>query len=391
MSDTLQMGAIDTETNIYFSPYEAVKGKKYTCNDCGNRVILRKGSLRKPHFAHYSQTNTCTYYDHPSESQVHKDAKALMKKLISEKKKIQFVWECDFPACHKNLSNCYVFQDNPTIIYKEGDEVILEHRDKDNKWVADVAVVNNGEVRYIIEIKYTHQTDLGRPEPWFEVVASSFIQSINGQIDEAKSNGFFDDWTYFIKCERKNIRRYCYGSFCYRESWVNRIPGYNKELVHNDCLLCGANDYCPVTDGCTDRFQHGELRICYDCLEKDTYEKKIPTKYKPRCNGSCFIQNDHGYEQNRRRYCTEDCKLYPCSKCSNQFPKILLDCYDGRCMGCDMSAYCRIYLNVPFAQKEEAKSLGARWDPGIKKWYINKDSNRKQEVLKKFKQISTGF
>lgn len=30
----------------------------------------------------------------------------------------------------------------------------------------------------------------------------------------------------------------------------------------------------------------------------------------------------------------------------------------------------RIDLNVPYAQKDEAKSLGARWDPQAKVWYI---------------------
>ena len=27
-------------------------------------------------------------------------------------------------------------------------------------------------------------------------------------------------------------------------------------------------------------------------------------------------------------------------------------------------------LNVPFSEKDEAKSLGARWNPNIKKWYV---------------------
>ena len=30
----------------------------------------------------------------------------------------------------------------------------------------------------------------------------------------------------------------------------------------------------------------------------------------------------------------------------------------------------RIYLNVPYEEKEEAKKLGAKWDPGRKKWYF---------------------
>lgn len=29
----------------------------------------------------------------------------------------------------------------------------------------------------------------------------------------------------------------------------------------------------------------------------------------------------------------------------------------------------RVYLNVPYDDKEEAKELGCRWDPDAKKWY----------------------
>jgi len=35
--------------------------------------------------------------------------------------------------------------------------------------------------------------------------------------------------------------------------------------------------------------------------------------------------------------------------------------------------YCsskREYLNVPYALKDKAKALGAKWDPSAKKWYI---------------------
>lgn len=35
----------------------------------------------------------------------------------------------------------------------------------------------------------------------------------------------------------------------------------------------------------------------------------------------------------------------------------------------------KIYLNVPYQEKDSAKALGARWDPVNKKWYApaNKD------------------
>ena len=137
----IPMGAIDFENN-YVSPSDALKGKTYKCIECNNRVILRKGDIRIHHFAHYTQTNTCNYYDHPNESQIHKDAKLLLAKLLINKKHIEFVWDCDFPYCRAS-SSCYAFSEVPSIKHKDGDEVILEYRDKDNKWVADVAVVNN--------------------------------------------------------------------------------------------------------------------------------------------------------------------------------------------------------------------------------------------------------
>jgi len=35
----------------------------------------------------------------------------------------------------------------------------------------------------------------------------------------------------------------------------------------------------------------------------------------------------------------------------------------------------KIYLNVPFSQKDEAKALGARWDATQKKWYALDDKD----------------
>ncbi len=45
----------------------------------------------------------------------------------------------------------------------------------------------------------------------------------------------------------------------------------------------------------------------------------------------------------------------------------------------------KIYLDVPFAKKDEAKKLGCRWDPDKKKWYILESND---SILKQFKKIS---
>ena len=36
-----------------------------------------------------------------------------------------------------------------------------------------------------------------------------------------------------------------------------------------------------------------------------------------------------------------------------------------------------LVLSVPFSEKDEAKALGARWDPDLRKWFVPKGSDTK--------------
>jgi hypothetical protein len=45
----------------------------------------------------------------------------------------------------------------------------------------------------------------------------------------------------------------------------------------------------------------------------------------------------------------------------------------------------KIYLEVPFCEKEEAKNLGAMWDVEFKKWYIFNGDINKELILQKWK------
>jgi len=49
----------------------------------------------------------------------------------------------------------------------------------------------------------------------------------------------------------------------------------------------------------------------------------------------------------------------------------------------------KIYLDVPYAQKDEAKSLGARWDPSTKKWYA--PGNLDITVFKKWNKATSAI
>lgn len=42
------------------------------------------------------------------------------------------------------------------------------------------------------------------------------------------------------------------------------------------------------------------------------------------------------------------------------------------------------YLDCPYAKKDEAKALGAKWDAGVKKWYA---TGPKEEIVEKFKEF----
>ena len=41
----------------------------------------------------------------------------------------------------------------------------------------------------------------------------------------------------------------------------------------------------------------------------------------------------------------------------------------------------KIYLNIPFSEKDEAKKMGARWDSSKKKWYIDDKNKYKNQFL----------
>ena len=41
-----------------------------------------------------------------------------------------------------------------------------------------------------------------------------------------------------------------------------------------------------------------------------------------------------------------------------------------------MAVAKRFYLNCPYAEKNQAKDLGARWDKDAKKWYVPNDVDR---------------
>lgn len=203
------LGAINKITKEYIYPKIANKDDQYICPECNKDLILKQGSIRIHHFAHSKDNQKCNYYDKPFESQIHKDAKMLLKKILENEENIKFIRKCNNRCCIKKYKIQYL---SDTI------EILLEYKfnfNNSNK-IADVAYIDNNEIKCLFEICHTNKTkECDRPEPWFEINATELIKQINE----------IDNNTIKINCIRQNIN--CKNS---------KIKEKIKELTETDDL-----------------------------------------------------------------------------------------------------------------------------------------------------------
>lgn len=169
----LTLGAFNKTTGQYVYPNIANKTDKYICPDCEKELILCQGQIRKHYFRHkVDAINPCHRYTNPSESQIHKDAKFLMKTLLERKIPISLMRKC---------ITCDQSEEFEIPEITELSKIELEYRfDYKGVKIADIAYIDNGEIFCIFEIYNTHLTSKEkRPEPWFEINAKTLINIAN--------------------------------------------------------------------------------------------------------------------------------------------------------------------------------------------------------------------
>jgi len=181
MTQLLSLGAINKLTGEYVYPKIANKKDEYVCPDCNKVLILCQGEIKRHHFRHkVDSVNPCNHYSNPTETQIHKDGKMVMKTLLERKIPMLFVRNCG--SCKKNTEI-----NLPEIT--EGSIVTLEHRFNynDKLKIADVAHTLDGEIKGIYEICNTHKTcSENRPEPWVEIDAETLIKLANSCSSQIK-------------------------------------------------------------------------------------------------------------------------------------------------------------------------------------------------------------
>lgn len=418
------IGAYELNTNRYIFPNDAKKSEKYKCPDCNEVLIFKKGSIVIPHFSHKSNSK-CTYYDHPSESQIHKDAKNKLAQWLQDKKPLRLKTKC---------SSCNGPCKNKKIKYKENDKVVVEYISSCKKYIADVAIINDDNVRYVLEVTNTHRTIDNaaevRPEPWFDISADEIVN-----ID-------FDKEKVKLNCIRTDCSRFC--NDCKEsKNYIEQAKELFKDVydrkeieIRWECILCGEE---PGTD-CVNilptynivydyKFKNINIDIAIFNKEKIKYFiifneniiDKIPEdirwfyfkpeqfieQYKedededyfiPICDKSNFGQYccfSFCYNEKWVKYnipkptnskekglcliCNKNNDFYLLNGTDNPI-KVCNDCIFSNCR-CKLIKYQNswkkeivhnnyiIYLNVPYDEKNYAKKLGAKWDKEKKKWY----------------------
>jgi uncharacterized protein YkuJ len=180
MSTLVFLGAINKQTGDYVYPKIANKKDEYVCPDCNKDLILCQGEIIRPYFRHkVDSVNPCNHYSNPTETQIHKDAKMVMKSLLERKIPMSFVRNCG--SCKKN-------EEFEIPNMTESSKIELEHRFEYNGTkIADVGYIDNDELFCIFEICNTHKTcSENRPEPWFEIDAETLIKLANSCSSQIK-------------------------------------------------------------------------------------------------------------------------------------------------------------------------------------------------------------
>ena len=212
------MGAINIANDQHEIPCFASKECKYKCPTCERKVKFCKGKIKAPYFSHYKSDHPCTFYVKPSESEMHKEAKRIMKTLLDRNIPIIVSRNC---ICCSNKYFRSKITVNPAFC------ALIEHpfTYKNSNKRADVALVDKitNNIVAIFEIFHTHATSsLNRPEPWFEIKAQSLCEYTNILNSSSINIQCVRDWT----CNECNIKR----QYLKRKQQEYRVKKQQREM-----------------------------------------------------------------------------------------------------------------------------------------------------------------
>jgi predicted RNA-binding Zn-ribbon protein involved in translation (DUF1610 family) len=149
-------------------PHDAVQDQPYRCPGCGADVVLRRGKVRRPHFAHRGGEG-CS-----SESTLHRAAKAQLLHVVEAWKAGVAPRPCISRSCPRYDCDGGVVQDLPDDITHAAAEVRVA-----GGLVADVALYRGDKLAALIEVLVTSRVGDEKArrfaDPWVELRAEDVL------------------------------------------------------------------------------------------------------------------------------------------------------------------------------------------------------------------------
>lgn len=173
---------------------EGIGRQEYICTECNEKLILKKGDIKKPHFAHEAQDKVCSYYskslgehderakkDH--DQRIHQIAIRELKQFLEEEYKIIPMRKCSAKGgCTRYANEVVELQYKSRDTHYKTEYPIIYN---DQKRILDLVRIDNGKIKYNFEILDCHRTtEDSRPTDyeWFEIYADDIIK-IRTKID----------------------------------------------------------------------------------------------------------------------------------------------------------------------------------------------------------------
>ena len=284
----LYMGAVNKTTKDYIFPIHAHKNCEYICPKCKNDITFKCGKINTPHFAH-KKNSVCCYYSSPSESEIHKEGKKLIKKLFDNKQSISISRAYN---CCKNTEEVFKILNNE---YTDDLRCVEEYRFTDgngkNKY-ADVALLKGDTVLFIFEIYHTHKTSEKRQTiyDWCEIDATILIDKTMKHRNLTEVCEIKIDCVRDVKCRKCMLRKFV-----------------NKKIKCNNRLIIGAFwkmkcewlDYRNKIKRDNEYMNEQKKRLVDKKIYDDFVLKQRSKKKKGKTD--CEIKTDRSYYEKMKR------------------------------------------------------------------------------------------
>ncbi|MHB8137549.1 MAG: competence protein CoiA family protein [Smithellaceae bacterium] len=167
-SKTLQVPYALNSSGELITPVDAIKGGNFFCPLCNEKLTLRKGKIKIPHFAHSNNSN-CT-----NETILHKIAKMLVINSVNnfvngKGKQPEIVRTCII-CSGKHI------QKLPSKITHASEEVRL-----DTGFIADVGLFGISHIEAVVEVFVAHLMESKKKEnlgiPFIEIKAEDLVNN----------------------------------------------------------------------------------------------------------------------------------------------------------------------------------------------------------------------